>query len=189
MNNPNTILILIGSARRNGNTAQTADRLQSALAARCPNSTIDLINLQDLLIGAFDYECTNASDQLMSVVDHMLAASTIVFATPVYWYAMATIMKNFFDRLTDLVMVPANRPKGRSLAGRNTFLLSNGAYPDLPLGFEEPFRLTSEYLSMRFVAGRYLRFDGDTLPQAETAQLDTLSEAIARALPAPSVLA
>jgi multimeric flavodoxin WrbA len=78
----------------------------------------------------------------------MLACEHVVFATPVYWYAMSGIMKTLFDRLTDLPLDEASRPTGRALAGRHTWLLATGTGEAPPPGFHEPFVRTAAYFGM-----------------------------------------
>ena len=66
----------------------------------------------------YDYDNNYAeSDQFLEIVDVMLQHDKIIFATPVYWYAMSSLMKTFFDRWSDLVRV--EKPKGRAMAGAN----------------------------------------------------------------------
>jgi len=72
----------------------------------------------------------------------------VVFATPVYWYAMSGILKTFFDRLTDLVTV--QKYSGRKLEGKSVFVLTVGSDEKLPDGFEIPFELTSQYFDMDY---------------------------------------
>ena len=166
-------LIILGTSRSGGNTAMAAERLRKALGE--PSTT--LLDLNDLDIGPFDYEVSNAGDQLVWLVEKMLEAQRIVFATPVYWYAMSTPMKNYFDRLTDLVLVPENRPKGRALAGRDTYLLSTGAYPELTEGFEVPFRLSSSYLAMEYREGLYVYMPDDkVLSENECKRIDAFAQ-------------
>jgi hypothetical protein len=92
---------------------------------------------------------------------------------------MSTPMKNFFDKLTDLVLVPDNRPKGRGLSGRDTYLLSTGAYEELPAGFVEPFKLSSDYLKMDFKGDLYVHMLDDlTLSETEAANIEKFASKI-----------
>ena len=84
----------------------------------------------------------------------MIAADHIIFASPVYWYAMSGHMKVFFDRFTDLL--GTFKVKGKALEGKTTELFSTGSSPSLPEGFEIPFKLTSEYFNMSFRGSNYI---------------------------------
>ena len=62
-------------------------------------------------------------------------------------------MKTLFDRFTDLVTV--RKDLGRQLRGRSVFLLACGSEPQLPEGFEVPFRETAAYLQMSYGGAFY----------------------------------
>ena len=85
----------------------------------------------------------------------MLQHQKLVFATPVYWYAMSGSMKVLFDRLTDLVTI--QKVAGRKLMGKQVYLVAVGAEDTLPVGFEVPFRRTASYFDMQYVAGFYAK--------------------------------
>lgn len=52
---------------------------------------------------------------------------------------------------------------GRALAGKRVFLISTGTDPELPKGFEVPFKRTSEYFSMEYMSALYVVCKGDML--------------------------
>ncbi|WP_181306792.1 flavodoxin family protein [Rufibacter sp. XAAS-G3-1] len=84
----------------------------------------------------------------MEIIERVSRHRVIVFATPVYWYAMSGLLKTFFDRLTGLVTV--QKTLGRNLKGKTVFLVAVGADAELPDGFEVPFKLTAKYLNMKY---------------------------------------
>jgi len=148
-----SILIILGSARKDSHTRT----LLRTVFSETPHELVDLL---DFDIATFDYDAHYPdSDQFGEVVDKMLNADTIIFATPVYWYAMSGMMKTFFDRFTDLVSV--EKETGRKLAGKRSFLFSVGAANEPPLGFEVPFSDTSSYLGMNYVEGIYFSSRGE----------------------------
>ena len=63
-------------------------------------------------------------------------------------------MKVFFDRLNELLST--HKPLGKALKGKRTYLISTGSESELPLGFETPFKLTSEYFEMNYIKAFYL---------------------------------
>ncbi|WP_066839465.1 flavodoxin family protein [Rufibacter ruber] len=135
-------LILLASARKDSDTRQLLDKVFQDT----PHTLLDLL---DYPIGPYRYENDyGPQDAFARVVEQMLRHPVIVFATPVYWYAMSGLLKTFFDRLTDLVTV--QKSLGRKLAGKTVFLLAVGADPELPDGFEVPFKLTAKYLHMTY---------------------------------------
>ena len=135
-------LILLGSARKRSDTAAFLEKVFAG-------HDYELLDLLDIPIAPYNYSGTYPeSDGFLKVVDALLKHQVLVFATPVYWYAMSGLMKTFFDRFTDLVTT--KKYLGRQLRGKSTFLLAVGADEELPDGFETPFRLTSDYLDMHY---------------------------------------
>ena len=154
------LLVIAGSARGDGNTALTVAHLGRALDLRADQ----LIDLQSHRLEPFRYAPAPPADDFPMLVDRLLANRHIVFATPVYWYAMSGLMKTFFDRLTDLLLSPAGRRRGRALAGRDIWLLATGTDADLPAGFTEPFARTADYFDMRWRQACYVRVPQESLP-------------------------
>ena len=146
------VLIIAGSARPDGNTGRIVAELRTQFGE---NGT--LIDLADLAIGPFRYGGSLDRDDLVAVVSAMLASHHLVFATPVYWYAMSGAMKTLFDRFTDLL----GRPEGRALAGRQVWLVATGTDPALPEGFDVPFARTAEWFDMAWRGATYIAMDGD----------------------------
>lgn len=141
-------LVILASARENSNT-------EKALQKLCPFSDYHLVDLRVSRIDSFDYEGSySKGDQFFEIAHKMGMSENIVFATPVYWYAMSGLMKTFFDRLTDILH--ENKHIGKALAGKNTYLISTGSDEKLPPGFDEPFRLTSKYFDMKYKQSFYL---------------------------------
>ncbi len=114
--NEMSLLIILGSARKD---SHTRTMLQNTFDAT-PHELIDLL---DHKINAFDYGTAyQKDDQFRYILEKMEQADHIIFATPVYWYAMSGIMKNFFDRFTDLLS-PAFKPE-INLSGKRMFLFA-----------------------------------------------------------------
>ncbi len=133
-------IVVLGSARSDGHTRAAVEQL-------CPFAEYELIDLRTLNIHPYDYDHqTNRADDFLSVIAKLAEADHIVFATPVYWYAMSGLLKNFFDRFTDLL----GTDLGRRLKGKSVYLIASGSDPELPPGFEVPFKMTADYLSMNY---------------------------------------
>ena len=90
----NTVIIN-GSHNRLGNTTQLLSKIYPDL---------EVIYLADHLIELYNYsETYSKNDEFLAIINQLLKYDTIIFATPVYWYSMSSLMKIFFDRLTDLI--------------------------------------------------------------------------------------
>jgi NADPH-dependent FMN reductase len=154
-------LVILGSARADGDTRRAVD-------IAFPDGSIDLVILAHRQVGGYDYAHANERDDFLPAVDAMLAADRIVFATPVYWYAMSAPLKFYFDRLTDLLETA--KDKGRALAGRQVWLIAVGTEAVLPQGFEVPFRRTAEYFGMRYRGHAYAQTPIGAETRAELAR-------------------
>jgi multimeric flavodoxin WrbA len=140
-------LVILGSARSDGETRR-------AINIAFAPETIDLAILPNVVIGGYDYNHINANDGFGAIAEAMRDAASIVFATPVYWYAMSAPLKIFFDRLTDLT--ENLKTHGKALAGKSVWVIATGSEPVMPEGFEVPFARTAEYFDMRYRAAFYL---------------------------------
>lgn len=160
----NTPIIILGSARKKSDTR----RFMKALF---PDQEYELIDLLEYKIAPYSYSHEYpADDNFIKLCDLLLQHPLIVFATPVYWYSMSGLMKDFFDRLTDLITI--HKESGRQLRGRKTALLAVGSDDDLPQGFTVPFESTSRYLGMELLASAYApiaRLEDATFIQQERA--------------------
>jgi multimeric flavodoxin WrbA len=151
-----TVLAILGSSRSNGNTRVFLD---CVLTGR-ETTRLDLC---DFDLSHYEYDQPMDRDDFPRIAEQLRAHSTLVFATPVYWYSMSGRMKVLFDRLTDLL------DRQISLEGKSVFLLATGTKPDLPVGFEVPFRETAAYLGMHYKGSVYacMREPGQVSQDAE----------------------
>lgn len=140
------VLVILGTNRDDSNT-------RKALKQHLSYSDWELVELAKLNIRHYVYGTPKPADDFLGVVDKMLEAEVLVFATPVYWYAMSALMKTFFDRFSDLITT--EKTKGRALAGRSACTFVTGYDEQLPEGFEVPFRRTSEYFDMNYLGTSY----------------------------------
>lgn len=142
-------IAILGSSRSNGNTR----RLLEIVLNDRPVEVIDVARLD---IGYYDYRHRNADDDFARLAPKLIEVRAIVFATPVYWYAMSAPLKTFIDRLSDLLEV--RREIGRALRGRIGYLVASSTQSVLPPGFETPFQMTCDYLEMRWGGTFHARF-------------------------------
>ena len=138
--------VILGTARDESNTL-------AAIKELCPFSPYKIIDLRQLNIEPYSYSRISGQDDFLMVAKEIELSDRIVFATPVYWYSMSASLKNFFDRLTDLLST--YKSIGKNLKGKKTYLISTGSSPELPDGFEVPFRLTSAYFDMTYEKSFY----------------------------------
>ncbi len=139
----NKTVIIQGSSRSNGNTRTIINYLNT-------DTKFDVIDLKTKNIGHFDYDFKNSNDDFIGLMTDVIEKyDTIIFATPVYWYAMSGILKVFFDRISDLLKT--EKDLGRKLRGKNMAMISNNNYNEIKDGFSMPFRESANYLGMNYL--------------------------------------
>ena len=142
MEKTNTVIIL-GSSRSHGETRQVCDFIVE-------KTGFDLIDLNQFDFSYYDYEHRNAGDDFLPLMERIIEKyDHIYLATPEYWYTMSAVMKNFLDRLSDLLTI--RKDLGRRLRGRAMGLISCAGHDVLKPGFEMPFEESAKYLGMKYL--------------------------------------
>ena len=137
-----TILIQ-GSSRSFGNTHKIVQVFREKW-------TCDFVDLKQKNIGQFDYQHANKTDDFFPLIREIIGNyDLILFATPVYWYAMSGIMKRFFDRITDLLTL--EKETGRKLRGKSMGAICCGSEALETEGLFVPFEESAAYLGMHYV--------------------------------------
>jgi multimeric flavodoxin WrbA len=146
----NSKVIIVGSSRSKGNTSKIAEKISIQINA-------DVIDLKDYSISYYDYESTNIGDDFLPLIKSILEKyDTLIFATPVYWYNMSGIMKVFFDRFSDLIRI--EKETGRMLRDKNMLVISNSDEDKLDYDFYLPFRLSADYLGMKYLGEKHFSY-------------------------------
>jgi multimeric flavodoxin WrbA len=161
------ILIIQGSARKNGNTNKIVNYIQEKIDC-------DFTDLKDYIISNYDYNSRNKEDDFMPLMREVVEYDLIIFATPIYWYSMSGIMKTFFDRITDCLKI--EKETGRKLRGKSMALISCGSDKDSVLviskEFEMPFRESASYLEMEYKGSVHTWVDSDEISEEVIQNLD-----------------
>ena len=136
-------VIILGSSRKEGVTKKLVSELVSI-------SNCDVIDLSEYNFTYYDYEHNNRGDDYLGLLQTVIKNyDTLIFATPVYWYAMSGIMKVFFDRITDLITI--EKDLGRKLRGKYMAVITTSNGNNLGENFWLPFKHTAEYLGINYV--------------------------------------
>ncbi|MBB4080702.1 NAD(P)H-dependent FMN reductase [Lewinella aquimaris] len=135
-------LIIIGSARGDGNTADAAQQLSDQMGGK-------LLDLLEYSVAPYDYgHDYPPEDAFLALVRRIVTYDRVILASPVYWYSMSGGMKDFLDRFTDLLTY--HKDLGRRLRGKEMAVLSCSGEERANDGFYESFRLSAEYLGMQY---------------------------------------
>ena len=150
-------VIIQGSSKSRGNTHKVISCLNK-------DNVFDVIDLKTKNIGAFEYDFSNAEDDFLLLMEEIITKyDTIIFATPVYWYAMSGTLKHFFDRMSDLLHY--KKDLGRQLRGKKMAMISNSGENDLKTGFTMPFIESAKYLGMQYLGDTHIWFSGDEIAE------------------------
>lgn len=152
-------LIIYGSSGNGtGKTMGVVNTLKDCL-------NVDVIDVSNCKLSFFDYAHNNQDDDFHGFAQQMVCADSIIFATPLYWYAMSAQLKVFFDRLSDLITI--RKPLGRQLEGKVMTFVATGHDALMPEGFEVPFKRTAEYFNMTYKSGLYVCSNSKVMSQGE----------------------
>lgn len=170
------VLVLMGSPRLRGNTAELCKPLMEELSAR--GAAVRYVTLTDKnikpCVGC--YACQNVAgeygcvqrDDMESVVAGILWADCIVLATPIYAWYCAAPMKNVLDRHYGLNKYYGSA-EGSLWAGKKVAILAThgyeGAYATDP--FEMGIRRLCKHSGLEYL-GLYSVQDEDNLASFQT---------------------
>src|SRR3546814_9161134 len=102
---PEKLLILVGSPRRNGNSAALAEAVRRG--AEAAGSDVALLFLDDHISGFLrdfrqcrrpDGDCAIDDSYRALFFDEFLPARGVIFCSPIYWSGVSAQIKAFFDR-------------------------------------------------------------------------------------------
>lgn len=167
-------IALLASSRRHGNTGQLADRIALEL-------DIEVLDLAGRRISAYDYHHLNRDDDFEALMEHVLAHDQIIFATPIYWYAVSPPMKAFLDRISDLLELPELLAAGRRLRGKNAFVVCTSVDDAPSAAFMDAWLATFDYLGMHFQGVAHVNCRDGYAPALHDPQAATFAALIRRA--------
>ena len=144
------VLVLLGSARENGNSTRLAFAFADAASAK--GHSVQSIRVPALEVSPCDGcdECWENSatpcavrDDMDSVYPLVRDADVIVFATPLHFYTWSAPLKTMIDRL--FCLTPSRR---RNLKGKSTILLATAADERAAAfaGLKATYRLVAEFM-------------------------------------------
>ncbi|MFA9480461.1 flavodoxin family protein [Phycisphaerales bacterium AB-hyl4] len=162
MSEARKLLVLVGSPRRDGNTAMLAEGVQRGAAASGTQATLRFADdyITDFLRDCrtcrrSDGECA-ISDRFRTLfLEDFLPADGVVFCTPIYWYGMSGQTKTFFDRT--FCYYAGSYPQSEEVLEAmcrkriGLVLASEETYPGAALGIIHQIQEFSRYTHSEFV--------------------------------------
>ncbi len=151
-------LIIEGSTR---SPASTMAHVQALASAQPKETHHDIVALRDLALPLFEDHRVDwswsRSQPLESLYQQMQAADVILLATPLYWYNVSHLMKNFLDHWSYLLRHP-DRPMAETLEGKSIGFVVVGSGVEgreLRQPVFQSLRLSVEYIKARCIGGFY----------------------------------
>jgi multimeric flavodoxin WrbA len=169
-------IALLSSSRRLGNTGQLIDRIASAL-------DIEVVDLASQRISSYDYDHLNRNDDFEPLIRRVLAHDQIIFATPIYWYAVSPPMKVFLDRISDLLELPDLLSEGRRFRGKKAYVVCTSIGNDPSVAFVDAFRETFDYLGMHLGGVVHVNCQDGYSPAVHDSQALKFAALVREALP------
>lgn len=150
---PLAILILLGSAREDGNSTRLAFAFADAASGH--GHRVQSIRVPALQIGPCDgcNQCWKPAsvpcalrDDMDAVYPLLRAADVLVFATPLHFYSWSAPLKSLIDRC--YCLAPSRK---RSLTGKRTLLLATAAddRPAAFAGLKATYRLIAGFMGWK----------------------------------------
>lgn len=155
-NHPKHLIVLVGSPRRDGNSAALAQAVMTGAAEA--GTTASLHFLDDYISGflADERHAAPPSDRYGELfLTHFLPADAAVFCTPLYWYGMSAQTKAFFDRSFSFYAstYPDAEQVHQRMSGKRIGLAvaSEETYPGGAMGIVHQIQEFSRYTHSEFV--------------------------------------
>ncbi len=124
------IAVLHGSSRENGNT----EYLTNVMTEGLQTTNFYLRNLEILPIDDKRHDKEGFQprhDEYEIMIKQVLEHDILVFATPIYWYGMSGVMKDFVDRWSQSLRDPELRFKERMGQKQAYVVLAGGDKPKI----------------------------------------------------------
>lgn len=150
---PRRFLFLLASSRAQGNTEQLARYAATFLPAEVEQ---EWINLHDYDMPDFvdqrhtgDGEYLAPQGAMRELLDATLAATDLVFVTPLYWYSLPAAAKKYLDHWSGWMRVPGYDFKEK-MRGRRLWNITVTADEDQSYAqaLVDSLRLTAGYMEM-----------------------------------------
>jgi len=154
------ILIISGSPKKDGNTAQLVSWFcEGAVSKGAQIEVINAVFLKYKASGCTScrkcqeiakYECV-INDEAMPVLAKMAFVDVVVMATPLYFYAPSAQLKLVMDRMFSLYKWDNKAETMTTPLKGKTFVLLASAFENIGLDtLEKSFAITADYSGMRF---------------------------------------
>lgn len=156
------LLVLVGSPRRNGNSALLAESVQRG--AEEAGTQVKLRYIDDFITNFLrdckscrlpNGDCSIEDNFRTLFMEDFLTTDGVVFCSPIYWYGMSAQTKSFFDRT--FCYYAAAYPDSAQVMDKmlhkriGLVLASEETYPGVTLGIVHQLQEYSRYTHSEFI--------------------------------------
>jgi len=152
--NPKSFLFVVGSTRRQGVTGNT-EALARQAASALPDGTLQVwMHLHEMALAPFEDIRHDGGvypppqGDLQRLLDATLAATDLVFVSPVYWYSPPAPLKLYIDHWSAWLRVPEVDFKAR-MAGKRLWVVATSGGRDSAQPMLDSYSLCARFLSMQ----------------------------------------
>ncbi|WP_028782284.1 flavodoxin family protein [Thalassobacillus devorans] len=144
--------VIYGSTRENGNT----ELLTEEVVKNLPEVVrIDLkrYRYQDIIDQRHDENgFSPVDDEYNQIIDQIIDCEVLIFATPIYWYGMSSVMKRFIDRWSQTVRDEKYPDFKEQMSKKQAYIVAVGGdeprVKGLPL--VQQFRYICEFIGLNY---------------------------------------
>lgn len=145
------LVVLYGSSRPNGNTELLTKNVIAGLDAKeiyLRNFTIQAIVDGRHLEQGF----TDVDDDYDKIIKQVEESDIVLFSTPLYWYSMSGLMKNFIDRWSQTLRNPKFPDFKNKMSSKKAYVITvGGDEPHMKgLAMIDQFRWIFQFIGMSF---------------------------------------
>ena len=176
-----TFLFLNASAREAGQIGNTETLARRAAAALPASTQQNWLHLAKLDIAPFvDRRHTTGTYPMptgdtKALLEATLAASDIVFVSPVYWFSPPAGLKSYLDHWSAWMRVPELDFKARMANKRLWVIATSGSYEKAQAMFDS-YRLCAEFLGMQWQSPLWGKGGAPDAVLADTNALDATKQ-------------
>ena len=147
-------LFLNASTREAGHIGNSETLARHAAAFLPPQTTQSWVRLADYSLPPFvDLRHTTGvypapTGDLKILLDETLAATDLVFVSPVYWFSVPALLKNYLDHWSGWMRVPGLSFK-EQMAGKRLWVISTSGNRERAQPMFDSYRLCAEFLGLQ----------------------------------------
>jgi len=120
-----SIAVIYGGTRPNGNSEILTEQVIQEIATE--KIYLRDFNIQPIIDMRHSKDgFQDRNDDYNSIIDRILPHDILIFSTPIYWYSMSGIMKNFIDRWSHTLRDPKYPNFKSKMASKKAFVIAVG---------------------------------------------------------------